>query len=546
MAPLTKNRLRLRADTLTVEELVDKVKRGLIRVPDFQRPLRWESDDVVSLFDSIYHGYPVGSLLMRQAYAPASVIRYGPVKVNAPESNSALWVVDGQQRLTALTAGLARDEEMPATPNDVWVIYFDAEKQAFHSPPRIGGVPSTWVPVTQLLDASVLSEWVFHWQHSTDQELRKSVFDAGSHIRQYEIPLYVVETEEEDLLRDIFYRINDSGKRMKWEDIHDALFGRKSDEPSTLNGLADELQSLGVGRPPEDQLLSAIIAFKGLDATRSISEHYRRDPEALRDAVKDALPALRRVLTFLKTRAEIPHLRLLPRSLPFTVLTKFFGSYPEPNGRTAELLVRWTWRTLLGIKSVDERTLLRHSLNAIEGSEQELTMQKLLNVIPRTRGASFVLPQKFDARSADSRIALLALSSLHPLNPESGKLIDVADLIEEHGLNAFCKILAVDPSLKATHGPSNRILTPPISGGVRKELSKLIEREGPDSKILRSHCIDKNAAEYLYNEELEKFLSFRGKLLTETVDAFGSRLAAWGMSDRPSITYILQQTGEEE
>lgn len=544
MTALAKNRLRLQADTLTVEGLVSQVKRGLVRVPDFQRPLKWTSDDVVSLFDSIYHGYPVGSLLMRQAYAPASAIRYGPVKVDAPESNSALWVVDGQQRLTALTVGLARDEEMPTTPDDPWVLYFDAKSQAFYTPPRSGVFPSTWVPITQLLDASSLSEWVFNWQHSGDQLLRKSVFEAGASIRQYEIPLYIVETEQEDLLRHIFHRINNSGKKLEWKEIHDALFGRKLEQPSTLSGLADELQSLGVGRPPEEQLLSAIIAFKGLDATRSISEHYRRDPDVLRDAVNDALPALRGVLSFLKTYAEIPHLRLLPRSLPFVVLTKFFGLYPEPNGRTMSLLVRWTWRTLLGIKSVDERTLLRYSLSAIEGSKQEQTMQKLLEVIPRTKGTRFVLPQRFDARAADSRIALVALSSLRPLDLESQKPIDVADLIEAYDLNAFRKILSV--GIKETHGASNRILLPPVSGGVRKEIIDLIREEGVDSQILRSHCIDKEAAENLLDGEFEVFLSLRSKLLTKTIDAFGSRLAAWDINDRPSINYILQQTGEEE
>jgi Protein of unknown function DUF262 len=543
MAPSGKNRLRLQAETLTVEALIREVRRGLVRVPDFQRPLRWGSEDVRLFFDSIYQGYPVGALLMRRAYAPAAVIRYGSVKVDASESNLALWVVDGQQRLTALTAGLARDQEIPPTPGDPWVLYFDAKEQAFQVPLRNGVFPSTWVPVTQLLDASALSEWVFNWHHAKDSDLRKSVFEAGARIRQYEIPMYVVETGDEKLLRDIFYRINDSGKKMKWEDIHDALFGRKSDEPSTLSGLADELKALGIGRPSEDQLLSAIFALKGLDATRSISEHYRRDPEILRDAVSDAVPALRQVLIFLKAQAEIPHLRLLPRSLPFLVLTKFFGLYPEPNARTINLLVRWTWRTLLSIKSVDERTLLRHSLEAIEGNEPEKIMQKLLGETPRKKGSGFTLPQKFDARAADSRIVLVALSSLRPLHPENGKRIDIADLIEEHNLDAFRRIIL--DGTEATHGPSNRILLPPAAKGGKKEFVDLINRENQDSKILESHCVDKNAAELFRQGKYDEFLLCRGKLLLEVVDSFGSRLAAWDMNDRPSINYILKQTGEE-
>jgi hypothetical protein len=188
--------------------------------------------------------------------------------------------------------------------------------------------------------------------------------------------------------------------------------------------------------------------------------------------------------------------------------------------------------------------LLRHSLDAIEGNEPEKTMQILLGEVPRSKGSSFALPRKFDARATDSRIILVCLSSLRPLNPENEKTIDIADLIEEHDLNAFRKIIST--GTEATHHPSNRILLPPIAKGVRKEIVDLINREGPGSRILKSHCIDRNAAELLRAGKLDEFLSCRGELLIEEVESFGSRLAGWDMNDRPSIKYILQKTGEEE
>lgn len=546
MSESMKSKLQLQADTKTVEDLVSLVKRGLVRIPEFQRSLRWESKDVILFFDSIYQGYPIGSVLMQRAYAPASVINYGPIEITAPESNAALWVVDGQQRLTALTVGLARGEEIPTTPDpeDVWVVYFDAEKREFHTPPQNGIPPKTWVPITQLLDASALSEWVFNWEYSNNQFFRKAVFEAGARIRRYEIPLYIVEADEEDLLREIFYRINTAGKPMEWTEVHDALFGQKSEQPSTLKELADELKLLGIGRPSEEQLLSAIIAFKGLDATRSISEHHRKDPQILRHAVQDSLPALKSALVFLKTDAEIPHLRLLPRSLPLLVLARFFALYPEPNRRTTDLLIRWTWRTLLGIKLFDERTLLRHSLNAIEDDHQELTVQRLLKIIPSQSESEFSLPQKFDARAADSRIALMALSSLHPLDLDTGKPLDIAELIETHDLNAFRKIVSSD--IDAVHGAENRILLPPTPGGVRKELIELIKRKGANHPVLISHGINSQASESLVKGRFDEFLSHRSKFLLETANSLGLRLAGWKKKDRPSINFILQQTGEDE
>ncbi len=346
--------LRLEAETETVEDLVALVMRGSVRVPIFQRGLKWAGEDVVALFDSLYRGYPVGSILLRKGPAEAAHIRVGPLSIDAPETESALWVVDGQQRLTALAVGLSR----PSTPDDPWVVYFDAASQTFFSPRADGDVPSTAVPVAQLLDASALSEWVFQWPHAGDPALRAAVFQAGSRLRQYRIPLYVVETDDEEKLREIFYRINNFGKTLEWNDVHDALFGRRGEQPSTLPELAGELQALGMGRPDEESLLSCLVAFKGLDVTRNIAEHYRKDSKVLAGAVQEALPAIRRVLSFLKLHAEIPHLRLLPRSIPLVVLTRFFALHPEPEARTLTLLVRWTWRLLLSPES-DARTLLR-------------------------------------------------------------------------------------------------------------------------------------------------------------------------------------------
>jgi hypothetical protein len=540
----TEKPFHLKAETSTVAELVTQVKRGLIRIPAFQRPLRWEAKDVKLFFDSLYQGYPIGSFLMRKAPAEASLLYYGSVQISAPSTNSAWWVVDGQQRLTALVVGLGRKEEMPKTSEDPWVLYFDAKEKQWCLPPKYGDIPSTWIPVNQLLDASALSEWVFHWKHQTDSSLRQSVFDAGTRIRQYTIPLYIIETEDEIRLRDIFYRVNDAGKKMRWEDIHDALFGRNADEPSTLKELADHLQSLHVGRPSEEQLLSALLSFKGLDATRSIAEHYRQDPASLRNTVADALPALKQVLTFLKTRAEIPHIRLLPRSLPFFVLTKFFGFYPEPNERTLQLLVRWTWRTLLTIKSVNERTYLRHSLKAIEGKEYEETMQRLLRIIPQKPKKSFVLPPQFDARAADNRIALVVLNSLRPLDLETAKRIDTADMIEKYDRKAFRKIISAN--LGVDDKASNRLLLPPTMRGVQEKIEKLCEAYPSNAQLLLSHCIDNEAAEHLLQKRFDDFLLCREKRLLKEMDSFAQRLAAWDKNDRPSIQHILRHTRTEE
>lgn len=541
--PADHRRLDLKpaALTQTVEDLVGNVRRGLVRIPRFQRPLKWTSDDVVQLFDSIYRGYPVGSLLFRKAYAEAAHLKIGPLSIDAPESHEALWVVDGQQRLTALTAGLARPVPEKMAEGDVWVVFFDPVEQLFRPLPRDGQVPDTWVPVSKLFDASDLSEWVHNWAHRPDAALRTVVFQAGSRVRQFEIPMYVVETGDEDLLKHIFFRINKSGRPLEWEDVHDALFGGTGEHPSTLPELANELSKLGMGRPDENQLLGCLIAFRGLDVTRNFAEHYRRSQQVLTAAVPEALPAIRRVLSFLKVRVEIPHLRLLPRIVPLVVLTRFFAIFPEPRSRTLELLTRWTWRGLLNAPFYDERTVLRRGVSAIEDGDEEGSAQKLVATVPAELKLEYVMPERFDARAADSRLALLAMASLNPVDLTAMTPVDVSSLIEAHGVDAFRRILPTKASAGRT--PANRLLLDG-HGPAKRQLVDRITEDGADSHILGSHGIDTEAAVFLMEGRDEEFLARRRATLEQVVRQLGGRLAGWTRADRPSIGYILSTTDD--
>jgi hypothetical protein len=135
--PVLERRPQARAES--VEDLVRLAREGQIRVPEFQRGLKWGSDQVVHLFDSIYRGYPIGSLLLSRRRAEAGQVVLGPLVIDAPEAPGARWVVDGQQRLVALAASFGRPHPYPKTPIDQLVVYFDAEQRAF-VPPRRDGV----------------------------------------------------------------------------------------------------------------------------------------------------------------------------------------------------------------------------------------------------------------------------------------------------------------------------------------------------------------------------------------------------------------------
>lgn len=526
--------VRPKAETSTVEDLVDLVIRGNVRIPSFQRDLKWNAQDVLELYDSIYRGYPIGVLLMREGPAHAARLSFGPLRIDAPETSNARWVIDGQQRLVALTAGMARRAPMPTTPDDPYVVYFDAAEEQFVAPSKSGDVPDVWIPATKLLDGSELSEWIFDWAHGQDADLRRAAFDAGKRLRQYRVPQYVVTTDDEDLLKDIFRRVNKSGKSLDWTDVYNALYGDEKEPPSTLSDLADELSALGMGTPTEKQMLSCVVAHQGLDVTRNVSTHNTKNPDALRDGVQQALPAIRRVFSFLRDRAEIPHLRLLPRSEPLTILTRFFGLYPDPSARSVELLVRWTWRTLLGGFELSRPTLLRRGVTLIESGDESPAVQVLLKQVRSDVTNPFSLPDRFDSRSAESRLALLGLVSLQPKRLRDGGPVDVAGIIEENDRHAFRRIWS-----SGTSSPANRLLLPG-TGVLRSQLQDYVAG-APDPGVLASHAISDTAARALLANDRDTFIREREAVMEEAVRDTAARLAAWGRSDRPSIQSILTQ-----
>lgn len=85
----------------TVQNLLAYVEQGDIGLPELQRPFVWPDTKVRDLFDSMYRGYPIGTLLFWENGLPD----HGRT-ITAPAGNKVpkLLIVDGQQRITSLFA----------------------------------------------------------------------------------------------------------------------------------------------------------------------------------------------------------------------------------------------------------------------------------------------------------------------------------------------------------------------------------------------------------------------------------------------------------
>lgn len=516
------------ARAFSVEELMREVSRGTVRVPPFQRGLRWERDDARNLVDSIYRGYPVGTLLFWKTEAKGERLKLGSLRVDAPARRDALLVVDGQQRITSLARIL-----LPEDPtDDPFALFFELESEKL-VPPNARRRGRHYLPLTVVLDSEELLSWLF--ETNPPAKLRAKAIHLGKRIREYRIPAYLVESSNEAVPREIFQRLNTTGKALEASEIFDAIHGSQSGvHPASLGDVATEIEKLGFGRPDDNLIYRALLAVSGHDVGGR--QALRLGDEAA-PAYAATLEALEATVLFLKNDADIPHQSLLPYKLPVLILSRFFHLHPSPQPRSRDLLARWVWRGAWSAQHQGATVSTRSTL-ALIVDDEERAVQALLGSLRKEQPA--VPDGNFNFRFAASKLQALALAALEPRNLASGETLDVEELAT--GPHAFRQMFSADSSLDKhlVRSVANRFLHPAVPSGLRRSLSS-----SSDRRVWASHAVDDEAIDALRRGRFREFLERRQVLLEEHLESFLARHARWNEPDRPSITSLVVSSSEE-
>jgi hypothetical protein len=231
--------------SITVHDMIEKSVHHRWSVPEFQRGFVWKPTQVRDLIDSLWRAYPVGTLLVWDSQRPV-------LTRNAPDGQTpAQWVVDGQQRTTALCILAGRkpywwnSKESWETILKRYDIRFDVHAKtepyfwvasAAHRKVKT----RRYIPVHELLclDTSQPDD------QKTMMELAKQVkldglcdgmdamevytrLDRLRKVRDSEVVIITVNNELEDVV-DIFARLNSKGTRVREADIYLGIVAARS------------------------------------------------------------------------------------------------------------------------------------------------------------------------------------------------------------------------------------------------------------------------------------------------------------------------------
>ncbi|MBD8021891.1 GmrSD restriction endonuclease domain-containing protein [Brevibacterium gallinarum] len=208
-----------------VEQLVSAVEKGTIQLPDLQRPFVWPATRVRDLLDSMYRGYPVGTLLFWDVALTGDSRTIGSDDVGA-----AHQIVDGQQRLTSLFAVMrgapVRDAKYR---QQRIVISFDPFAERFEVRSAATTRSSRWISdISEYFAAprqymrKFLRDYLKANEDADEDEVQDKLDEIDlrlNDLNRYTFSVVHIQSDvSKELVADIFVRINSEGVRLKSAD----------------------------------------------------------------------------------------------------------------------------------------------------------------------------------------------------------------------------------------------------------------------------------------------------------------------------------------
>ncbi|MFA4852779.1 MAG: DUF262 domain-containing protein [Bacteroidales bacterium] len=193
-----------------IENILSWVSTGEIAIPEIQRPFVWDSSKVRDLMDSLYQGYPIGYLISWQN--PNVRLKDGSI------SKGKKILIDGQQRVTALTAAILGEYVINQTYQRVKIkIAFNPIEERFEVQNPAILKDKTWLhdiaeTINGKIDLFEVADNYFVLNPEVDKKQVRNAFSTLINIPKKQIGLIELSHDLDiETVTEIFIRINSKG-----------------------------------------------------------------------------------------------------------------------------------------------------------------------------------------------------------------------------------------------------------------------------------------------------------------------------------------------
>lgn len=334
----------LGSETLITE--VRDLLAGRLVVPSIQRGYVWQKAQVPKLLDSLYRGYPIGTLLIWNTSIEVP-LRQAAVLQKEQHISRPGVLLDGQQRLTSLAKVL----DPAAIIGGRLDVRFDLDNEEFINPSSVMARSPRMLRVTELIgDGAQFSALLRTAGVENDDPNWDLYYERARRvhaIRDYLVPVVTVDSDDYEVVAEIFARVNQGGKRLSKGDlVYSAIAARWPDGLDTIEAFNEQLDGQNFALDREAVLrLTGLLAGTGAHAIKLIGKSVSGDD--LKQAWATTESALRLAVDFLKGECGIPRSGVLTSPnvvvLPAYLLHLRGGTLSASD---SESLRRWVYTSM--------------------------------------------------------------------------------------------------------------------------------------------------------------------------------------------------------
>ena len=417
-------KLQLNSD-YHLSNLIDDIDKGDLRLPRFQRDYVWSRQKVISLLDSIYNEFPIGSFFVWHAHSRYRSLYKNIAELDLPDpvdERQLRYILDGQQRATSLYVAI---KGLKINNIDYSKICFNLENEQFSVKTPNG---TSHIALCDIVD----SEKALAISRKVPDEYFTTFQRCSNQFQQY--PLSLISVKDMDLgdAIEIFERINRGGVRLGTFDLVVAsTWSEDFDLKVEYEKLRDDLRksNYGVLGPEVVSQTIALILKKFCTRAHQLSV----DSEDLKVSWKEIETSIRSAVSYLRSNLGAYSVDFMPYpSMIALVAYAFYNSEGRSlTAHTSDAIQEWFWKSAL-----NERysATLENKL----GEDRRDIIDVALSGEPVTLGVATLNEDRIRTVSISNRSAIrnaffCMLALKHPRHFKTGENFPISDILTIYG-----------------------------------------------------------------------------------------------------------------
>lgn len=434
------------AEPLTIRRIIDRITSGDIRIPAFQRGYVWDADQVAFLLDSLYKGFPIGTIFLWKTDQRLKIEKdLGQFVLPEPKKDYPVnYVLDGQQRLTSLFSVFQTELTPTIKTENEWVdIYYDLKSDENIQESCFFALTDSEADLARHFPIKTMFDSVSYRKATKDlTNIQVEKIDkVQEKFKEVLLPVQTLETDERSKVAIVFERINRAGTALDTYQLLTAwTWSEDFDLQNKFEELFNEIEPFGFSDLAEDKDLQlkccsgvilgeatpgAIMKLKG--------DEVRNNFEKIKNGIKSSID-------FLKKELSVQSLNSMPYPAMMVPLSGFFATdktsgHPYTDNQRKQL-IKWFWRSNFSRRyssSVDSK----HKHDLIELNNLKNNPDYRMPEFNVKIDTSFFTSNQFNVTSVSTKTYVLMLAQQKPKSFISGANVDLEKVLKRVNRNEF-------------------------------------------------------------------------------------------------------------